>query len=366
MRARDFAIVVGGGFFGCELAIRLARTFESVAVLEAEADIMRRASFGNQARVHNGYHYPRSMLTALRSRANYPRFCAEYSGCIDARFRKIYAVARRFSKVGAGQFAGFCRRIGAPCEPLPRPIRALFDGHEIEDAFAVDECAFDADRLRELVRRRLRAANVSCRCGFEVRQLRSEAGRRVVVEADGPKGRETFDAAMVVIATYGSLNALMEANGLPPIPVKHELAELALIEVPAELRSVGITVMCGPFFSCMPFPARGLHSLSHVRFTPHAAWPAGSGPPRRPRSNADLMLRDAARFVPALRHARYVDSLWEIKCVPTRNESDDGRPILWLADHGMPNLHCVLGSKIDNVYDALDHLDRVVTGRKAA
>ena len=26
--------------------------------------------------------------------------------------------------------------------------------------------------------------------------------------------------------------------------------------------------MCGPFFSAMPFPARGLHTLSHVRYTP--------------------------------------------------------------------------------------------------
>ena len=32
-----------------------------------------------------------------------------------------------------------------------------------------------------------------------------------------------------------------------------ELAELALIEPPEELRPFGITVMDGPFFSCMPF-----------------------------------------------------------------------------------------------------------------
>ena len=30
--------------------------------------------------------------------------------------------------------------------------------------------------------------------------------------------------------------------------------------------------MCGPFFSLMPFPAAGLQTLSHVRYTPHFAW----------------------------------------------------------------------------------------------
>ena len=36
---------------------------------------------------------------------------------------------------------------------------------------------------------------------------------------------------------------------------------------------------------------------------------------------------------------------------------DDGRPILLQQDAGLAGLHCVLGSKLDNIYDVLDSID---------
>jgi hypothetical protein len=120
--------------------------------------------------------------------------------------------------------------------------------------------------------------------------------------------------------------------------------------------------MCGPFFSLMPFPARGLHTLSHVRYTPHAAWDdsdavhaahenfkAGARPP----SNYRFMLADAQRYMPSLAQCVQRDSLWEIKTVLPASEGDDSRPILFRRDCGLKNLHCVMGAKIDNIFDAL-------------
>ena len=81
------AVVLGGGFYGCTIAIFLARHYGfNVLLVEREAALMQRASYNNQARVHNGYHYPRSVLTALRSRVNAPRFAAEFGAAIVADF----------------------------------------------------------------------------------------------------------------------------------------------------------------------------------------------------------------------------------------------------------------------------------------
>ena len=82
------AVVIGGGFYGCVLALHLANSQrQRTVVLEAGPDLLRRASYGNQARVHQGYHYPRSLLTGLRSRVNFERFCEEFRDCIDAGCR---------------------------------------------------------------------------------------------------------------------------------------------------------------------------------------------------------------------------------------------------------------------------------------
>lgn len=69
------AVVIGGGFYGCAIAVFLARQRNwRVCLVEQEKALMTRASYNNQARVHNGYHYPRSFVTAYRSRINLPRF----------------------------------------------------------------------------------------------------------------------------------------------------------------------------------------------------------------------------------------------------------------------------------------------------
>jgi len=150
------------------------------------------------------------------------------------------------------------------------------------------------------------------------------------------------------------------ASSLPIIPLKHESAEMALVEVPEPLKHLGVTVMCGPFFSLMPFPARDLHTLSHVRYTPHCYWQDTENSYLQTRenfgkmvrkTNYPYMIRDAARYMPLLKDCCHVDSVWEVKTVLPQSEVDDSRPILFKRDQGLKNLICVLGAKIDNVYD---------------
>ncbi len=119
MKPADAAII-GGGFYGCAIAIYLARElrFKKIILLEAENSLMSRASYRNQARVHNGYHYPRSFTTAYRSRINLPKFVRDWEPSVKKDFTKLYAIARRNSKVNARQFRRFCAEIGAELERL--------------------------------------------------------------------------------------------------------------------------------------------------------------------------------------------------------------------------------------------------------
>ncbi|HJZ60505.1 MAG TPA: FAD-dependent oxidoreductase [Gemmataceae bacterium] len=363
MSERWDALVIGGGFYGLYLAEFLAARLPRVLVCERAADLMARASFANQARVHNGYHYPRSVLTAVRSRVNFPRFVAEFRPAVASDFEKLYAVARRGSKVTAEQFAQSMRRIGAEIEPAAGAVRELFDQDLIEEVFRVREYAFDAARLKELMAERVRRAGVEVRLNVAVERVWPQPGGAVRVKFVDAE----VIAGMVLCCAYAQTNAAAAASGLPVIPLKHELTELALLEVAPRLKPLGITVMDGPFFSCMPFPARGLHTLSHVRYTPHGLWYDGlPGEPHLPayemfdraqkRTAFPHMVRDACRFLPDLAGCEYRGSLWEVKTVLPRSETDDSRPILFRPDHGIMNYHVVLGGKIDNVYDVADEL----------
>ena len=133
------AVIIGGGFFGVVIASHLAQRFpgERVVLLEREPRLMQRASYSNQARIHNGYHYPRSFTTAHRSRVNLPRFVERWPQSAERGFTKVYGIARRNSKVTAGQFVQFCRSIGARLEPAPESVTRLFSPQLIERLFLV-------------------------------------------------------------------------------------------------------------------------------------------------------------------------------------------------------------------------------------
>jgi glycine/D-amino acid oxidase-like deaminating enzyme len=362
------AIVIGGGFYGARLALMLRRRGLRVLLVEREAGLLGRASVRNQARVHNGYHYPRSILTSLRSRLNYRRFIDEYRDCVHTGFTHYYAVARGMSKVTASQFAEFCRRIEAPLVSAPSRVAKLFDASRIEAVFEVEECAFDATALRARMTRELCEAGVEISLSTEAVSARStRAGIEVVVRDGGgpsilPPADRHVTAELALNCTYSRLNHLLAASHAAPIPAKHELTELALVEPPEVLGGAAVTVMDGPFFSLMPYPSRALYTLSHVRYTPHCNWqdrPNQSVTDMHAPGNAsrfEHMIRDAARYLPAMRDSRHVDSLWEIKTVMPRSEKDDSRPILLSRCAEHPALVTVLGAKIDSVYDVEDAL----------
>ncbi|HEU4786924.1 MAG TPA: FAD-dependent oxidoreductase [Gemmatimonadaceae bacterium] len=368
------AVVIGGGFYGARLALQLRQRGLRVLLVEREARLLERASLRNQARVHNGYHYPRSILTSLRSRLNYARFLRDYGECVERSFPHYYAIARGMSKVTAAQFVEFCRRIEAPVTPAPEAAQALFDDARIDAVFQVEECAFDAARLRERVLRDLDAQRVDVALETEAVCVGPcSAGARVVLR--DRRAEWSADAGLVLNCTYSGLNHLLANSGAATIPAKHELTELALVEPPHALDGAAVTVMDGPFFSLMPYPSRGLFTLSHVRYTPHCNWTDEPGAPirsgeevlddRARESRFEHMSRDAARYLPAIRDARYVDSLWEIKTLMPRSEQDDSRPILLRRCAEYPSLLTVLGAKIDSVYDVEDALSALLEQRPA-
>lgn len=363
------AIVVGGGIFGCTLALHLQACGGRVLLVEREADILARASYANQARVHNGYHYPRSLLTALRSRFNAPQFLEAYADCVDESGTAIYAISRWFSKVNAAQFRAFCQRVGARLDGPPDRIRRLFNPVLVEEVFVAREAVCDAARLARRLRSDIHRTHVRLSLESEVTRVAPAATGVLEVSWRSSGGVESATAREVFNCTYSGLNAVIADSGLPLLPLRHEFTELALVETPDELRGLGITIMDGPFWSLLPFPALGLHTLSHVRYTPHCAWedrPAEPYDDARARS-ATLprrtryphMINDAQRFVPALRGCRYRGSLWEVKTVLPSSDVDDSRPILFRRHHDLPNLTSVLGAKIDNIFDVLAELDAI-------
>ena len=349
-------IIIGGGFYGACLALFYRSVAKNVVILEAKDDLLTRASFVNQARIHTGFHYPRSFMTARRSLALYQRFIADFSPAVVDDFSMLYAISRTRSKVTATRFEKMFADLGAPFERATPADDALFDDNLIEAVYRCKEFAFDAAKLRMVLKDRLAAAGVKVMTGANVQAVDVRGDADVITVAID--GHGTLTGRTVIDATYGLFCNRPNAEPLP-FQLKYEQTEIALIKPPAALDGIGITVMDGPFFSTMPFPAKSAYSITHVRYTPHNVWLSGEAPPTRtgaPQSRWLHMIRDATRFVPAMKDAKWMESLYETKTVLLRNERDDGRPILLEFHPERRDYMMVLGGKVDNIYDLLEAL----------
>ncbi len=357
MHAAEY-LIVGGGFFGSAIAAYLGRCGYSVLLLDAAENLCTRASYVNQARVHGGYHYPRSVVTALRSQENYLRFIRDFDAAIVDNFEKVYAIAKLGSFITTEQFVNFCALTGCRLVEATPAITRLLNRELIDAAFVVEECAFDAGKIRILLRQQLHSAGVTVVTDKKVLRIQKKSS---VLSAHLASGEE-IEAERIIVATYSSLNEILCNSDLPLLPLCHEWVELPLLAPPTSI-AFGLTVMDGPFFSFMPFPPEQCYSLSHVSYTPHQSWQDGASAwgiataNLSKQSRVQVMLQDSRRYLPSIADAQYIKSLWEVKTILPRSKHDDSRPILYQNNYGdCAGLSVVLGAKIDNLYDCLDYI----------
>ena len=365
------AIVIGAGIYGCMIALHLKNklNFKHVAILDKEDTILRRASSRNQYRVHNGYHYPRSFSTANSSHQNYHRFLTEWNEAITTDQKFIYGIAKKNTKINSKQFQSFIKRIGSNLHPFDLKEKDIFNTRMLDKAFYVDEVTYNPAKLSQLIYKKLKDHNIEIFLNHKVNAIWRNENKYISVDTiarncDSIK----FHSGFVINASYAGINLIKGDISGPRAGIKKELAEITYLKLPSVFFNLGITIMDGPFFSILPTHIEGIHSLTHVKYTPHHSWFKEESSlstdyyfKKYTKTNFHLMLRSASQFIPSLIKAEYQGSVFEIKAILEKHESDDGRPILFETDQKVKNVFHILGSKIDNIYDVLDLISNKIS-----
>lgn len=367
-------IIIGAGIYGLYSALFCAKKGEKILVLECEKEPFTRATYVNQARVHQGYHYPRSLSTAMKSAGYFERFNKDYAFCVNQEFEKIYATSSEYSWSSGEQFKKFCNMAGISCEEL-NPGR-FFKPGMCDGAFLTREFTYDAMILKKYFISELnQLKNVSICYGIELKSIdKLEKVFSIKIQDD-----IVFQTGFLLNATYASTNQILEMLGYEKFGIKYELCEIILCDVNAKLKEYGITVMDGPFFSIMPFGKTGMHSLTAVTFTPHTTCydelpsflcqKSSQGYCNKnflgncntciskPQSAFPYMASLARKYLKDEYDFQYKKSLFSMKPILLSSEIDDSRPTVIKIYSRNPTCVSVLSGKINTIYD----LDEVLS-----
>lgn len=96
--------VLGGGWYGCHIAAELIKAGHAVELHEIAGHLFAGASGANPARLHLGFHYPRSRLTRAMCQESHARFMREYGHLTRTIPTNVYAVAADDSLVDFGTY----------------------------------------------------------------------------------------------------------------------------------------------------------------------------------------------------------------------------------------------------------------------
>lgn len=367
----DF-VVIGGGIFGCYAAIYLAGRGAKVAILEKESRLFQKASLVNQARLHSGYHYPRSIATAAMSDEHKARFTSEHSAFVNHTFEKFYAIDRYGSFTDGQQFERFCAFLNIRCDRISE--HSLFNFDRLEALYLTEEHSFDPVLLGNFYR-----DQVENHPGIEVYtnarlQLVNNAGNQWNIQVSVPDFLILdLETPVAINATYAATNAINRLFGLRDLGLTHEISEIAFIHS-QEFGLRGLTVMDGPFGSIMPYGLSGLLSLSSVAYTHHnisfdalptfdcqQPWEDPSCTPeapgictscvRRPASNAPKMLAQMQQYFSEQVKFSTLFSYFTIKSKLKSSYIDDGRPTEISLLHESPRFYCLFAGKINSIYE---------------
>ena len=84
--------IIGGGWYGCYIAMRLMEAKIPYEILERESTIFSGSSSMNQNRLHQGYHYPRDYSTRISSLTGFQKFVSIFPGLSTELHRNIYGI----------------------------------------------------------------------------------------------------------------------------------------------------------------------------------------------------------------------------------------------------------------------------------
>lgn len=342
--------VIGGGIFGCTIAANLSKEGINVDLFEKNNDIISQASFTNQYRIHEGYHYPRSKKTAYQSKIGALTFKTEYpKSIINGDVDHYYCISTEDSLVSPTQYLNFMNEVGL--EYTPTTLDLIKEG-STSLIVKTNELLFNPITLKKLCKKNLQKYNVNV-------ILNKEVNIEELKEYD-----------YIINSTYSNINSLLPKNLQQDY--QFELCEKPIIKLPNEYKNKSIVIMDGPFMCIDPYGDTGYHVIGNVVHAIHSTnigkFPIlpslfkpllNKGIIKNPQiTNIDKFISSSQTFFKNIEDLKHIGSMFTFRTVLPNKEKDDARPTI--VKQISPQQLVVFSGKIPTCVEAFKEVLKII------
>ncbi len=342
--------VIGGGIFGITAALKLADN-HSVDVFEENSDILQAASGINHFRLHRGYHYPRSKETGVSSRKAESKFREEFKDAVIDDFEQFYCIAKEGSLTSAENYLEFLKKSNlefsiSECD--------LISKEKIGLCVKAKEGFIDPIKLHSICWDRLKKSGVKV-------FLNKKVDKKIF---------DNYD--FVVIATYANLNSLLDDFPNAQRNYQYEIVEKPILKLPEKFHNKSVIILDGPFMNLNHYGRTDMFILGHVK---HGLFQTNIGKSpivddklmpllnrgvvkNPPVSHLDLFLKSTAEFIPEIKKAEYLGSMFTIRTVMPYQESTDARPTI--VGKVNEKIITIFSGKFGNCVESAEEVSKIV------
>lgn len=310
--------IIGGGWVGCHLALKLKDTYE-VTLFEEEG-IFSKTSLRNQNRLHLGFHYARSSSTRDLCKTTFGRFLGEYGTLVSNISNNIYAVPQADSLIDLKTYLKIFESWNYTQIETPYL-------ENIEGAIRVDEKYIDPIKAKSFFGEKLSDVLIT----------------KKIKESDLAKLKKDYD--LVVNCTNNVLNKIDNTN--------YELNTLFIYEKTSDVEFGALTLVDGQLFSIFPY-LDGTYLVSHVKYSPDST--IGND------KKVELIEKDVMKYFPDFKKHFKLSGVNESYKSKIRNAADPRVPIMTKED----NLISVFTGKIQGIFQIEDMIKKEITGINGA
>lgn len=353
-------LVIGGGIFGCSVALELAKDKSfHIDLIEKDKDILTGASLSNHNRLHLGYHYLRSSSTAKQSIEGLLSFMFNYGDAALYQFPNYYAIAKKGSHTSTEQFVDFCDQVGIGYDE-EFPDAGFLNSESVDSCFRVPEPIFDHSILKSIIQKRLiESKNIKVKLQTECAHLQ-KINDQFIATLNG----SNYEYDVVINVTYSNINKINSFLGLKQYQLRYEQVFIPYFLYPSN--PIGLTVMDGEFASIMPKGSnKNEFLLYHVN---HSVIQAENSVEKKIReldiskNHLKEIYQKSAYFYPFLDGVKHFGFWQTIRAV--HENKDDARVTELFTYEDMDNYFTVFSGKIPTCMRVALHLKHILQGKE--